>query len=77
MTGAVAHLVEEALLLSNESRLELVEALLECSVPSKEFVTQHMQTVVERMDAVREGRSELVSEEEAHRRVRQALASVS
>ena len=77
MTGAVAHLVEEALLLSNESRIELVEALLERSAPSKEFVTQQMQTILERMDAVREGRSELVPEEEAHRRVRQALTALS
>jgi len=74
-TAAVEHLVEEALHLSREARLELVEALLELSAPAQDFIEEQMKTVVSRMEDVQEGRSVLISADEAHRRVREALAS--
>ena len=77
MTARVEHLIEEALLLPTDSRTELVEAILESSAPASEFIAHHMDLVLRRMDDVREGRSQLVPAEEAHRRVRQALAEVS
>ena len=77
MTASVAHLVEEALRLPSESRTELVEATLEKSAPSKEFLEEQMSRVRQRREAVREGRSHLIPAEEAHRRVLEALAAGS
>ena len=77
MIAAVEHLVDQALLLSSESRTELVEAILERSTPSKEFIEDHMSNVLRRMEDVREGRSQLVSAEEAHRSVRESLARIA
>ena len=75
MTAAVAHLVEEALRLPSESRTELVEAILEKAAPSQEFLDEQMRQVRRRMEEVREGRSPLVPADEAHRKVREALAA--
>ena len=77
MPARVEHLIEEALLLPTASRTELVEAILESSAPSSKFIAQHMDLVLRRMDDVREGRSQPVPAEEAHRRVRQTLAEMS
>jgi hypothetical protein len=74
MTAAVTSLVKQAMELSNDSRTELVEAILAESRPSAEFLSGQMKTVRERMQAVREGRSTLVSAEDAHRHVREALS---
>jgi hypothetical protein len=77
MALSVKQLVEQALLLPTESRTELVESILESSVPSNAFIAKQMETVVARMDSVREGRSILISADEAHRRVREALTAAS
>jgi putative addiction module component (TIGR02574 family) len=77
MTATVAHLVEQALLLPSDSRTELVEAILESAAPSSEFIDEHMSNVLRRMEDVRERRSQLIPAEEAHQRVREALAAVS
>lgn len=75
MTAAVADLVEAALLLPSESRTELVEAILERSDSAPGFIAAQMETVRRRMDNVRTGKSALIPAEEAHRRVREALAA--
>lgn len=74
MTSAVERLVQEALLLPSESRTELVEAILESSPPTSEFIDQQMVIVLDRIENVRTGRSALVREDEAHRSVREALS---
>ncbi len=74
MTATVERLVQEALLLSSESRTELVEAILESTAPSSGFIQQQMAVVHERMESVRDGRSELIRDEEAHRHVRAFLS---
>ncbi|HRQ88511.1 MAG TPA: addiction module protein [Bacteroidia bacterium] len=73
MTATVERLVQEALLLPSESRTELVEAILEGTLPSPEWIEPQMAVVLERIENVREGRSALIPEEEAHRRVRESL----
>lgn len=74
MTATVANLVKQAMSLPNDSRTELVEAILAEAKPSQEFLADQMKVVRQRMDNVREGRSELIPAEEAHRRVREALS---
>ncbi len=77
MTTSVAHLVEEALLLPGYERTELVEAILERSAPSEEFIQQQMAVVSSRMEDVRAGRSRLISAEEAHHEVRKSLGKLA
>lgn len=77
MAPSVKQLVEQALLLPAESRTELVEAILESSEPSGDFIAGQMETVLARMNNVSEGRSDLISADEAHRKVREALAAAS
>ena len=77
MAPSVKQLVEQALLLPAESRTELVEAILEGCEPSGDFIAENMDTVLARMKNVSEGRSGLISADEAHRKVREALAAES
>ena len=69
MCAAVAHLLEEALLLPSESQTELVEALLERSEPSREFLDHQLGIVTRRMQSVRDGTSSLIAAEDAHNHV--------
>lgn len=73
MSAAVAHLVEEALLLSSDSRTELGEAILERSKPSNEFVAEQLEVIAGRMENVRNGSSQLVPSADAHRMVLASL----
>ncbi|MBL9114253.1 MAG: hypothetical protein JNJ83_04550 [Verrucomicrobiaceae bacterium] len=73
MSSAVAHLLEEALLLPSESRTELVEALLERSEPSQDFLDHQLGIVRRRMQAVQGGTSALIAEEDAHEQVMRSL----
>ena len=73
MSAAVAHLVEEALLLPSESRTELIEAILERSRPSEEFLTEQLDVITGRMENVRNGSSRLVAAAEAHQMVLNSL----
>ena len=75
MAPSVKHLVEQALLLPSETRAELVEEILERSVPSRDFIAEQMGTVLRRMENVRAGRSGTIPAEEAHRRVRETLSA--
>ena len=69
MSAAVAHLLEEALLLPTESQTELVEAILERTEPSQDFLAAQLAIVKRRMQNVGEGRSALIEAELAHNRV--------
>lgn len=73
MSDAVAHLLEEALLLPSESQTELVEAILERTEPSRDFLDHQLGIVTRRMQSVRDGTSSLIAAEEAHGRVMQSL----
>ncbi|MBX3739823.1 MAG: hypothetical protein KF712_02440 [Akkermansiaceae bacterium] len=73
MALTVEHLVQEALLLPSESRTELVEAILERTPPSAEFMRDQTSVVLGRMENVREGRSALIPDAEVHRQIREAL----
>jgi hypothetical protein len=77
MEPSVKQLAEQALLLTAEARTELVEAILEGSEPSGDFIAGQMETVLARMKNVSDGNSNLISAEEAHRKVREALAAAS
>jgi hypothetical protein len=73
VSGEVTNLLEEAMLLSSESRIELIEAILEQSAPSEEFISQQVAEVERRMKNVRDGSSHLIPEREAHERVVDSL----
>lgn len=77
MTAEVRQLAKEALSLSNEARIELVEVILQESNPSTEQLSQQMSVIRERMQRVEQGQSELTPAKEAHSSVRQALADMS
>lgn len=73
MNAAVAELVEKALLLPAEARVELLEAIWEKETPSEEFISAQMSVVTVRMENVRNGTSPLISAENAHRMVLESL----
>jgi hypothetical protein len=73
MSAAVAHLLEEVLLLPIDSQTELVEAILEHSEPSRDFLDHQIGIVTQRMQRVRDGTSFLVAAEDAHSRVLKSL----
>jgi len=76
MNAAVKHLVEEALRLTPEDREELVGTLLSRSEPDLEWTEAWVAECNRRMEDVRSGKSKLIPEEEAHRRIRQALSDI-
>jgi len=76
MNAAVKHLVEEALRLAPEDREELVGTLLSRSEPDLEWTDAWVVECDRRMEDVRSGKSKLIPEEEAHRRIRQALSDI-
>jgi hypothetical protein len=69
MSIAVEEILEEALRLSDDSRTELVEAILERSSLSQDFLGEQLSLVRQRMLNVRNGVSELIPAEEAHDKV--------
>ena len=73
MSAAVAHLLEEALLLPLESQTELIEALLERAEPSRAFLDHQLGMVGRRMQNVRDGSSTVVPAKDAHDRVLASL----
>ena len=66
MSASVSHLLEEALLLPQESQTELIEALLERAQPSREFLDHQIGIVIERMKRVQQGASMLIDAGAAH-----------
>jgi len=73
MSVTVAHLYEEALHLSEDSRVELAERLIESATTPKEILTEQIRVATERMRALDSGNSTEVSAEEAHAKVRQSI----
>jgi hypothetical protein len=73
MSASVADLLTAAMSLPDESRTELVEAILERSAPSDAFITDQMATISQRMERVRQGLSTPVPAAEAHHAVLAAL----
>jgi len=67
------HLLEEAMQLPSESRIDLVEQILARTPPTPEMIREQMSVVQERIVAVRDGKSKLTSANEAHAWVREAL----
>lgn len=61
------------MLLPSDFRTELVEAILEQSSPSADFVAQQLETVSRRRQQVKEGASRLIPADEAHDRVLSSL----
>jgi len=75
MTAAASQLLEQVLILPEEEREELLENILDRSLPPSGFVAEQMITVRRRMEDVSAGRSELIPAEKAHRQVREAIRS--
>ncbi len=73
MSATVAHLLSEALLLPADSRTELVEAILEQSHPTREFIAGQMDRVEARRQNVKNGTSALIPAQEAHALVLESL----
>jgi hypothetical protein len=73
MSVTVAHLYEEALHLSEDSRVELAERLIESALPAQEILAEQVYTATERMRALDSGASTEVPGEEAHAQVRQSI----
>lgn len=73
MSLSVSHLLSEALQLSADSRTELVEAILEQSRPSAEFVDKQLALVRTRREDVLHGKSALIPAVEAHAFVRNSF----
>lgn len=75
MTADVSHLLQQAMQLSSDMRMDLAEQLMESAAPSQGMIAEQMKTVRERMQNVESGASELIVAEEAHRYVLNALAA--
>ena len=73
MSVAVAHLLQEALLLPAASQTELIEALIEHSEASQDFLDHQVGIVTRRMQSVQDGTSTLISAEDAHTKVLETL----
>lgn len=54
------------MLLPAEDRTDLVEAILEQSQPTGEFIAAQVEMIGHRMERVRTGQSHLIPAEEAH-----------
>ncbi len=73
MSATVDQLLREALLLPIDSRTELVEAILEQSNPSPEFLARQMEIVEIRRQRLKDGVSILIPAHEAHNIVLESL----
>ncbi|MES2468441.1 MAG: addiction module protein [Verrucomicrobiota bacterium] len=73
MSATVAHLLSQALRLTADSRTELVEAILEQTHPSREFIARQMDLVESRREEVKAGTSTLIPAGEAHAIVLESL----
>jgi hypothetical protein len=73
MAITVSNLLEEALLLSDDSRLDLAERLIASTHTPAELLSEQVRIAATRMRALAAGLSVEVSGAEAHETVRQAL----
>lgn len=75
MVMTVANILEEALLLSDDARLDLAERLLASTRTPGELLAEQVQIASDRMRALDAGESEEIKGEDAHEQVRKALRS--
>jgi hypothetical protein len=75
MTAEVAELLEKAMLLPQEAREELAEAILDQSEPDEEYMAELLAVVEQRMENVRTGKSKLIPADEVFREMRLMLVS--
>ncbi len=75
MNAAVAELLEKALLLPQEEREELADAILDHSEPDEEYMAELLKVVEQRMENVRTGKSKLIPADEVFREMRLMLAA--
>jgi hypothetical protein len=73
MSVIVEHLLESVLLLPKDSQAELVEAILERSEPSRDFLDHQLGIVRRRVQSVQDGSSLLIEAEDAHKKVLESL----
>lgn len=77
MATTVADLFEEALLLSEDARVDLAERLIESAAISPDLLQEHLQIVTRRINALDAGDSSEIPGDEAHQSVRQLISGVS
>jgi len=75
MATSVSYLLQEALQLSADMRIDLAEQLMESASPSTEAISEQMKIVRTRMSNVERGLSRLVEADAAHQMVREALSA--
>ncbi|WP_395741969.1 hypothetical protein [Prosthecobacter sp.] len=75
MAASVSFLLQEALQLSADMRIDLAEQLMESAAPTAEAISEQMDIVRTRMNNVERGLSRLVEADTAHQMVREALAA--
>lgn len=73
MTVTVSNILEEALLLSDDSRLDLAERLIASTQTPAALLQEQTEVASARMRALDSGASVEIPGAEAHARVRQAL----
>lgn len=73
MTAEVSELLEKAMLLPQEAREELAEAILEKSEPSEEYIADLVALAEQRMENVRTGKSKLIPAEDVFREIYEDL----
>lgn len=73
MTITVSNIFEEAMLLSDDSRLDLAERLIASTQTPAELLAEQLQVASDRMRALDEGRSSEIPGAEAHALVRKSL----
>jgi hypothetical protein len=73
MTTTVQEVFEEALSLSEDSRVALAERLIESVVPAPQIVAEQMEVVRQRIADLESGRVQPVPGPEGLNRVREAL----
>lgn len=73
MTATVSNIFAEAMLLSDDSRLDLAERLIASTHTPAELLAEQIEVASERMRAFDEGRSPEIPGEQAHTFARKAL----
>ena len=73
MSATVADLLTAVMSLPSDSRMELVEAILERSSPTESFVSSQMEVVRGRMERIRLGMAQPIPASSAHEAVLERL----
>ena len=75
MPVTVSEILQDALQLSDASRIELAERLIETTPIPQGLLDENLNRARQRMENVAAGKSEVVPAAQAHQMVRDALAS--